>query len=109
MPIFFSISYFRSQIMMIAAGSVYNFTKYALLHHVQNHKLISAIATVFHNHARYFSSFIRFYQSPAFLNGIGSAYFAGYIFTCFHCCYSNIDMLFPRCSNNNGIYICNSQ
>ena len=72
------------QIVMISTLAVYDLTENPLLHHVADHQLIPAIATILKHHTRNSCLLRRVNQLPQLIQRVGSADLHGNSLAGFH-------------------------
>ena len=91
--------------MLISAGTVHDFAKYAKLGHMERHHFASAEAAVFKKHERGESFFVCLDKLIALFKSIGSANLHCSCLARLECCNGNLGVTFPGTRDYYCVYI----
>ena len=98
-----------TQIVAVAALTVYDFPKQPLFDHVEHHHFIPAIAAVFQHHHRGACPLKGFYQCVTFGDVVGAAYLDGRVLARFHGIHGVGETVVPAGHNDHGVQVRLSQ
>ena len=105
MTVLSSESNLVAEVMLVAALAVNDGSENALLCHVVDHHLITAVYAVLHQHHRHMGPLVGLNDLPALLYAVGAADLTAHIFSGFHRLDGDVQMILPGSAEDHSVHL----